>query len=357
MSLALLLLYAAAASSAGIPPLAQGRGLVAVAKPAAPVAMLNNAEGKKLYRQGRFAEARERYRAALAADPDFLSAQLNLACSLAREGSFAEAAEEISRLLHIAFVPWQREIKEAADLGILEGQESYTKVQSTMAEEARVWGELVLPGVLFLARVKPPVKVAGEGALLLSLNQEIFAWRAETGRYLQVTAEDGHVIGFVRSDNRRRVAYVLGGKLVHEPGRPDRLRGLSVRVLDIPTMSVSPSFAIPGDVTVVAMSFSASPEIRRTSEDGSISTWRLGEIGWEPIGALRQSREALAIDAGGVKPVARLQGGRLELTCARTASGLWQVEVRRANASPFHLDARFGAGLGGLPFPRATASK
>jgi hypothetical protein len=180
-------------------PAPNAPGLTAVAKLPAAEAMRLNSEGKQLYRQERWDEARAKYRAALAADPDFLGAQLNVACSFSRQGRYAEAADEAAALIRRAFVPWNREVSEAADLGILQDQDVYAKVRAARSEAALSYGKLVRDGVFFVARTKPPLSVAGRGILVLGLNQELFVWIPETGRYLQVTAEDGRVLAYAVS--------------------------------------------------------------------------------------------------------------------------------------------------------------
>jgi hypothetical protein len=360
MTLAQVLLLVAGTCPATAP--APGaRGLAAVGRVPAEAAMRENAEGKKLYRQELWAEARGKYQAALAADPTFLGAQLNLACAFSREGRYAEAADQASKLVRMAYVPWQREVREAVDLGILQDQKDYARVQTAMAEAATEWGSLVARSVLFLARTKPPVNVSGEGALLLSLNQEVFAWNPDTGHYFQVTAEDGHVLGFVRSADKRRVAYLTGGKLVHTPGQRDVLRGLSLRVLDIATMALAPPAAIPAEVTGVELGFVASPEILVSGQDGSQGAFRLGEAGLEKIAGFRRvaNLESLVVTTAGVQPrdsASRRTDCRFYLVSKPSGTGLWQVEVRRPGAKTFLLDARYGAGLPGLPFPDGSAA-
>jgi hypothetical protein len=359
MNPALVLLLAAGTCPVRAP--APGEpGLTAVAKVPAERAMRENAEGKKLYREERWAQAREKYRTALSADPNFLGAQLNLACSFSREGRYADAADEAATLIRTAYVPWQREVREAVDLGILQDQKVYATVTRAISETARVWGGWVTKGVLFLARTKPPVNVSGEGALLLSLNQELFSWNPETGRYFQVTAEDGHVLGFVRSADKRRVAYLVGGKLVREHGRPDVLRGLSLRVLEIPTMTLGPIISIPAEVSKVELGFAATPEVLLTGQDGQSTAFRLGEAGLERIPSFRRGAnlDSLVLTTAGVEPGGnknRRPGCAVELVSKQGPAGLWQIEVRSSDKKPFVLDARYGAGLPGLPFPDGSA--
>jgi hypothetical protein len=349
-------LFAAACPASA--PAPDTPGFTAVAKLPAAEAMRLNSEGKQLYRQERWTDAREKYRAALAADPDFLGAQLNVACSYSRQGRYAEAAEEAATLIRRAFVPWSREAQEAADLGILQDEPVYTKVQAARSEAAASWGKLVRDGVLFVARTKPPLNVAGQGVLVLGLNQELFAWIPETGRYVQVTAEDGRVLAYAVSADGGRIAYLLGGKLLRSPGQAALLRGLSLRVLDIPTMALGEALPIPGDVKKVRLWFSAAPALQMTDASSNTSMLTLVDDHLESaVSAARPRGEAVALTGSGVEPgkrrVARATCG-FELAMKKDSTELWRVLVSRPGSKSFNLDTRYGAGLSGLPFPEGS---
>ena len=315
-----------------------------------------NGEGKQLYRQERWAEAREKYRAALATDPDLLGAQLNLACSFSRQGLYIEAADEAVKLIRRAFVPWNRETVEAADLGILQDHEVYAKVESARAEAAVSWGKTVRDGIFFVARTKPPLNVAGQGVLVLGLNQELFVWIPETGRYLQVTAEDGRVLAFTVSADRRRVAYLLAGKIVRQAGETAFLRGLSLRVLDVPTMSPGKSVAIPGDIKKAQLWFSSVPMLRLTDASSKTASLELVDDRFEsaPLSSPSDHTQSVELSASGVEPgKRRVARADCDFTLApqKDSAGVWRILVSRRGTKPFRLDTRYGAGLAGLPFP------
>ena len=321
-----------------------------------------NGEGKQLYRQERWAEAREKYRAALAADPDLLGAQLNLACSFSRQGLYTEAADEAVKLIRRAFVPWNRETVEAADLGILQDHEVYAKVKSARAEAAASWGKTVRDGIFFVARTKPPLSVAGQGVLVLGLNQELFAWIPETGRYFQVTAEDGRVLAFAVSADRRRVAYLLAGKTVRQAGETDLLRGLSLRVLDIPTMSPGKSVPIPGDIKKAQLWFSSVPMLKLTDASSKTALLEFVDDRLEaaPLSPPSGHAQSVELSGFGVEPgKQRVARADCDFTLAprKDSGGVWRIMVSRPGAKAFHLDTRFGAGLAGLPFPSEAPTR
>src|SRR5262245_55504938 len=105
-----------------------------------PKATELNSAGKSYYREGKWEEARVVYRAAEAADPAFLAPRLNVACSFVRQERFAEATTEVEALLARAYVPWAREVLEAADLGALKPRPEMARIRNAMAAAATAWG-------------------------------------------------------------------------------------------------------------------------------------------------------------------------------------------------------------------------
>lgn len=331
-------------------PLLDGGGEL-VHTPAPQAQELNN-QGKKLYRQGRWDDARQRYRAALEADPAWPAPALNVACSLARQERFAEAAAEAAALVRRSFVPWGREVREAADLAPLQIRPERATVEQALAEAGSAWGRGLIEALLFVARTRPPVRLTGDGVLVLGLNQEIFAWLPVTGQYRQVTAEDGRVLAFVRSPDGRKIAYVRAGKLVRPSSASGRasLRGLSLRVLDLTSMTSTPPVPVDGDLTSLELWFANSSAAELRIEDASGIRLVRFDGALAPMPALSPASKA-------VRPVVLTAAGV-------TGGGL----VTGPSACPFHaanqaariritsgrktrlLDAPFGAGLFGMAF-------
>ncbi len=233
----------------------------------APRATELNAAAKIPYRLGKWDEARAQYRAAEAADPEFLAPRLNIACSFVRQERFAEATAEVVALLDRAYVPWAREILDAADLGALEVRPEMKEIERAMAASAAKWGGGLADSLLFIARQHPPLRVPdGPGIFLLNPHQEIWAYAARTRRYQQVTAEDGHVVAMAQSPDGARIVYVTAEKLVRG-AKPDdvALRGVAVRVLTLATMSLTPRAPIADDVRRLVIYASWATTDRDTS--------------------------------------------------------------------------------------------
>jgi hypothetical protein len=365
MSLAAVVLWLAACPSPTAASGGQGRAGIGV--PVASAAMDLNREGKGLYRDGRFTEARAKYSQALAADPDFLAPWLNRACALARQENFEQATQEASALIRHAYVPWGREVMEAADLGALQIRPQWmSALQSTLAEAAPAWGKAVQGGVLLVARSEPPVKLQGQGVLVLRLNQDVYAWIPQTGRFLQVTSEDGRVLAFVRSPDGRKLVLLLAGRLLRTPGAPDLLRGLGVRELDLERMVSGPVVKLPGDAREVSFWPAAGATIFRvTGPLGSRGLFRFDGKSLEPAGSgfarpLPGARVVRLTNRGVLAPASQESNAE----CGFSVSDELDPKASRVRVQPrkgkaFVLDARYGAGLAGLPFPASdeTPSK
>jgi hypothetical protein len=331
-------------------PVPGGPGDPAVPAPVAAQAQALNAEGKRLYRDGQWAAARERYGAALAADPAFGAPALNRACALAREERFDEAAREAAALIRRASVPWSREVVEAFDLAALHDRPEMALIRTAIAEGGQAWGQALAGSLLFVARTRPPVRLAGQGVLVLALGQELHAFDPATGRYRQVTADDGRVLAFDRSGDGRAVVYLRGDKLVRE-GAP-ALRGLTVRRLDLTTMALTPPVLLPGDVSAVELDGvrRAQAFLRVTTSDGVTREYRYGEALVE--GPVPAAPGGVRLTAAGVAPTTRSTTiAGCALRARDQAEGDLPTVRLTGKAGSVRLAARFGAGLAGLPFP------
>jgi hypothetical protein len=243
-----------------------------------PQAFQLNREGRDLYRQRRWAQARQRYTAALAADPEFLGPRLNLATAHAQEGQFGEAVREATALVERAFVPWAREVREAADLAPLHTRPERQALESALARAGAAWGTQLRDGFLFVARLRAPVRLPPPdvtGVLHLGLEQEIFAWDPRSGRIRQVTADDGRVLGFVATPDGQALFYLRAGKLVRTSGQPDRLRDLTLRRLDLASMALGAPVRVPGDVEALQLTPARAGSVRLLARgQAGLQHWR-----------------------------------------------------------------------------------
>ena len=337
---------------------APGVGTVDPFRPPAPAATQLNAEGKTFYRQGKWDDARAKYRAAEAADAEFLAPRLNIACSFVRQERFAEATAEVKTLLGRAYVPWAREVLEAADLGALKVHAVMPQIRAAMTEAAAAWGAGLDDAVLFVGRPRAPLRIPeqGDGVFILNPHQEVYAFLPETGRFRQLTAEDGRVLAFVRSKDRRRIMYATADKLVRGPGASVVLRGVSLHELTLATMTAAPPIPLEGDVRRLEMSGTGAFAIQGDKIAGVYA--RGGDKG----GALVPRREsvrggAVLTPAGALQvkapPAPRSDKGacRVAATESETAGKPRAVVVSAPGRPARRIGESFGAGLAGLPIP------
>jgi hypothetical protein len=326
--------------------------------PVAAATELNDA-AKTLYRQGKWEEARAQYRAALVADPDFLAPHLNIACSFVRQERFAEATAETRALLDRAYVPWAREVLEAADMGALKVRPEMGGLRDTLAEAARKWGDGLAAGVVFVARQRPPLRVppTGEGVFLLNPHQEAYAFLPETGLFRQLTAEDGRVIALVRSADRRRITYVTAEKLVRNRASGEvALRGVAIGELTLSTMASAPPLHVEGDVRKLGIAELPAGFVYEIASDRMNGWYRRDSenvLTPSPRPAARGSlAKSVRVTPQGVSAAARREPAGCAAAVERAGpGGLPQVIVEARAGGSRILGEKLGAGLAGLPLP------
>ena len=351
----LAVLAAAHGEGACLPATPQpGPGVADPFRAPAPGATKLNSDAKVLYRQGKWEEARAQYRAAEAADPDFLAPRLNVACSFVRQERFDEAVAEVKALLDRAFVPWSREVLEAADLGALKVQPQMAEVKRALAAGAAAWGAGLEESVIFVGRLREPLHIppGGGGEYILNPHQEVFAFTPATGRFRQLTAEDGHVVAVARSADGRRIAYVTAQKFIQ--GEMPGLDGVAITELTLATMSALPPVPVPGVVAGIG--------IRSTSRgfvfdilgrvEGSFVQGPGGTL--VPFGRLPRKPAPVALTAHGTLPV---KATTIPGTCPVSVrdvdshDGGRSVVVSLRGGRSVKLGGAQGAGLAGLPLP------
>jgi hypothetical protein len=364
-----LALFAAAGPAAGAEPAgsvclpsppAAGVGTADPFHVPAPKATELNTAAKALYRQGKWEEARTQSRAALAADPDFLAPRLNIACSFVRQERFAEATAEARALLERAYVPWAREVLEAADMGALKVRPEMKEFRASMAESARKWGGGLDASLVFVARQRPPLRVppTGEGVFILNPHQEVYAFIPETGLFRQLTAEDGRVIALARSSDGRRITYVTAEKLVRGSAPKDlALRGVVVSELVLGTMTASAPIRLEGDVRKLDILETPGGFVYRVSGDRLSGAFRRGAadvlVPFPKVenGRGTKSWTRLTPDGAISTSSASLRAGCAAAEERVGADRVHTLTVHAHGRPPRRLGETLGAGFAGLPLP------
>jgi hypothetical protein len=338
-----------------------GSGIVDPFHVPAAAATKLNADALSSYRQGRWDDARSKYRAAEAADPEFLAPALNIACSFVRQERFPEAMAEVRRLLDRAFLPWSDEIASAADLGALKVPPEGQGLRGLLDEDRRRWAEGLDHDLLFVARTRAPLKLgnaerAAAGTFVLGPRQEIFAWSPRTRRYRQLTVEQGRVLLLGRSRDGRRIAYATAEKLVFAPSTVPTLRGVVLKEVDLGTLAVLAQARAPDDLGRLEILQSGAGFAYRVAPlagKGTTFVIRGGQL--ERSAVARNAKVAGTLTGKGAGAVAsRLP---LDSGCpgdareARTADGTPAVEIHPRPGKSFVVSGPFGGGLAGLPIP------
>jgi len=352
---------AAAAPPACLPDAAApGLGVADPFRPPAPKATELNSAGKDYYRDGKWEEARTEYRAAVTADPSFLAPRLNVACSFVRQERYGEATAEVEALLARAYVPWAREVLEAADLGALKPRPEMIRIKHALAAAAVAWGAGLDDAILFVDRARAPLKIPdGPGFFILNPHQEVYAFLPGTGRFRQLTAEDGRVLAMTPTPDGRRIVYVTADKLIRG-AKPDELalRGVAIAELTLATMSSEAPVKIAGDVRRIEIIPVGATLMFRIDGDRVAGTFRRGDRGMlDPLPPAPRAKAGAIVTARGAEPAAGAAPAAAAAGCRATvretaAPGKPRTIVVSAPGRPARrIGEAFGAGLVGLPLP------
>jgi len=333
----------------------------------APKATELNSAGKTYYRDGKWEEARIEYRAAVDADPAFLAPRLNVACSFVRQERLAEATAEVEALLKAAYVPWVREVMEAADLGALKPRPEMAQIRRAMTAAAMAWGAGLDDAILFVGRARAPLKVpeTGAGFFILNPHQEVYAFLPSTGLYRQLTNEDGRVLAMAQSPDHRRVIYVTADRLIRG-AKPDdlALRGVTICELTLATMTSEPPIKIEGDVRRLTVNHLGATVTFSIEGDRTSGMFRRGEGGrLDSIPPFARARLAMALTPRGTKEIGGPPPVVGPSACRVLAQDIGPASKLSAPGKPHmvflfvrgrivrRIGEQFGAGLSGLPIP------
>jgi hypothetical protein len=189
------------------------------------------------------------------------------------------------------------------------------------------------------------------------LYQEVFSYQPSTGRYLQVTSEDGSVLALAATPDNRMLAYVTGTKLINVRDKPSLLRGLAVRTLSLATMELSRSIPFPSDMRKIAFGISPSGvvEVEYIDENNAKGFLRFDGDRLEPIEKptvpKRVPRTVLTYEGVSPNELASLKGQCNYSLKDGKDINVPKVAVLVGKKELFQLKARYGAGLRGIPFP------
>ena len=129
----------------------------------------------------------------MTADPSFLAPQLNVACSFVRQERFAEATAEVEALLAKRVRSVGTRGPGGRGSGRAEAAPEMARIRRAMIAAAAAWGGDLDDALIFVGRMRAPLRIPGTGAgfFILNPHQEVFAFLPATGLFRQLTNEDG----------------------------------------------------------------------------------------------------------------------------------------------------------------------
>ncbi len=215
------------------------------------------------------------------ADARHLEAHRLLASALAQQGEYEAALEQLKIALGGDWVRWGAAVERDPDLEPLASSTLGAAFTELVAAHREQFARSARAGLLVVARRAPfkePVRKKAGASARLASRAEVFAYVAETQRYLRLTRTGFQVLGFLASPSGDEIAYVAAShvSLAEPAGAPPRLATAQVGVVNLSRPeAVGPAATIKG-ARMLAVEYLAGDELVATSYDPA-GTWGPGQ--------------------------------------------------------------------------------
>jgi hypothetical protein len=230
-----------------------------------------------------------------------------------------------------------------------------------MTAAAAAWGADLDDALVFIGRMRAPLRIpsAGAGFFILNPHQEVYAFLPATGLFRQLTNEDGRVLAMLRTPDRRRVVYVTAEKLIRGAKDDDlALRGVANGELTVATMATEPPIPVEGDVRRLELATVGAMTTFKIDGDRVSGTFRRGDRGTlESLPPRSSRRGGVVVTARGAEavpdaaPISDRPGCRATARELNAAGKPRTISVAAPGRPARVIGDAFGAGLAGLPIP------
>ena len=232
-------------------------------------------------KRGDWAAVKRACEETIAADALHLEAHRLLASALAQQGEYEAALEQLKIALGGDWVRWGAAVERDPDLEPLASSALGAAFTELVAAHREQFARSARAGLLVVARRAPfkePVRKKAGASARLSSRAEVFAYVAETQRYLRLTRTGFQVLGFLASPSGDEIAYVAAShvRLAEPAGAPPRLATAQVGVVNLSRPEAVGPAATIKDARVLAIEYLAGDELVATRYDPA-GTWGLGQ--------------------------------------------------------------------------------
>ena len=181
-----------------------------------PFARMSAASAKALraghaaLRARKLEDARAAFASVIAVLPDHTAARFQHLRATVLAGRFDEAPDLWAELLVRDFVAYAGKLDQPKDLAPLRASPVWARMRAIENAARVAYAAGLSGGALFVGRTRTGApQVLPNGAIELSLNQEIFHYDHRTRRYRRLTDTGGQVFALEPSADRKALAYLL----------------------------------------------------------------------------------------------------------------------------------------------------
>ena len=257
--------------------------------------------GYKAMRAKDYDGARTAFAAVVTAFPDYSPARMQEIRAAALGGHAADVPALWKELLARDLVGFAGRLDKPKDLAPLRAAPVWSRLKALEASLRSAYALGLGQGILFVGRGRNEAAKAGEDAVKLELNQEIYQVDAELKRYRRLTETDGHVFAFSAAPGNKAISFLVVTSVADPGGAASGFADPSVGLIDLTTLETT------GPLPLGALGTRAATVLLGWSGQGDpVWTMTSGNGGAEASYALDATRTTLvSVPVSGAIPTHR----------------------------------------------------
>jgi hypothetical protein len=193
--------------------------------------------GYKAMQGKRYDEARAAFAAVVAALPDYSPARLQEVKAAALGGHAADVPLLWRDLLARDYVAYAGRLDKPRELAMLRGGPEWARIKAYEASVRTAFAADLGKGLFFVGRSRDPgVKKGGDGAVAITLNQELYQVDLASKRYRRLTETEGRVFAYAVAPGRKMISFLLAGSVADAFSPTPQFSDPSVGAIDLATL-------------------------------------------------------------------------------------------------------------------------
>ena len=193
--------------------------------------------GHKAMQAKKYDEARAAFAAVVAAAPDYSPARFQEVKAAALGGHAADVPALWRDLLARDYVAYAGRLDKPRELAMLRGGPEWARIKAYEASVRTAYAADLGKGLFFVGRSRDVgVKKGANGAVAITLNQELYQVDLASKRYRKLTETEGRVFAYAVAPERKMISFLLAGSVADAASPAPQFSEPSVGAIDLATL-------------------------------------------------------------------------------------------------------------------------